>query len=253
MLIALAFLARPDLSNAQTLAQGMAQAQALTQKDKAELATRALWQGAYDGDVAQIRAALDAGVNVDIRDYDGQTPLMTAAVNSPNLEAIKLLLDRNANVNVASHDGWTPLMNALLRSDRKSTLLHQIVGLLLSKNASVSVKTRDGYTPVTGAVMDGDDPELMRMILAKHPDVDVPTKPYGFTALMYASSYGYLDIAKLLVRAHAKLDLLDTEGRTALDLTQPDGFDTPDRAARKLALGRFLRSKGAHHNNTRGL
>lgn len=55
------------------------------------------------------------GVEVDIKDEDGETPLFVAAQNS--IDSLKVLIEAGANVNPVAKDGWTPLMLAARDGD----------------------------------------------------------------------------------------------------------------------------------------
>ena len=55
---------------------------------------------------------LDNGAQVDVRDEDGNTPLILAAKGASRPETIQLLIEKGAKVNARNNDGWTPLMIA---------------------------------------------------------------------------------------------------------------------------------------------
>ena len=55
------------------------------------------------------------GASVDIKDYNGQSPLM-CAVGTGNLELVKLLIDYGANIDEPDQYGLTPLNEALSHS-----------------------------------------------------------------------------------------------------------------------------------------
>ena len=64
-----------------------------------------------DGDLKAVRAQLDAGALVNVRDADGNTPLLLAAVYA-DPECVELLLKKDADVNAANKAGATSLMRA---------------------------------------------------------------------------------------------------------------------------------------------
>jgi ankyrin repeat protein len=60
-----------------------------------------------------------------------------------------------------------------------------------------------------------NDLRKIRELIAQNVDINIRDE-YSFTALIWACSYGYVDIAKELIDAGADLDNSDTGGRTAL-------------------------------------
>lgn len=87
-----------------------------------------LFQAAATGDLAQIRAHLRAGSDVNVRDYNGFTPLHLAAYRG-HLAAARLLLEAGADPAARSATGATPadiarsaghgdIANLLMRKER---------------------------------------------------------------------------------------------------------------------------------------
>src|SRR5579883_2324789 len=75
-----------------------------------------------DGDVKAVRAQLDAGVDVNARDADGNTPLLLAAVYA-GPECVELLLKKGADVNAANKLGVTPLHRAATNYEKAKLLI----------------------------------------------------------------------------------------------------------------------------------
>ena len=68
----------------------------------------ALAKAIRDGDLKAVRAQLEAGVDVNVRGADGNTPLLLAAVYA-GPECVELLLKKGADVNAANKAGATRL------------------------------------------------------------------------------------------------------------------------------------------------
>jgi ankyrin repeat protein len=112
-----------------------------------------LTMAAWKGNVKEMRAAIDAGADVNASDSLTGTPL-TGAAFSGSYEAVKLLVDKGANVNATDNNGYTPLMNAVLSGNV------DIVRLLLSNGANVNASA---YPPINGKRTD----KFTALILAK--------------------------------------------------------------------------------------
>jgi ankyrin repeat protein len=65
-----------------------------------------------------IKALIDKGVDVKIKDVCGRTPLHTAA-NWDDLETVKLLLKKGALVDAKMRDGKTPFYKAICGCSKK--------------------------------------------------------------------------------------------------------------------------------------
>ena len=137
-----------------------------------------IMDSALNGNVEAIALALEAGINPDLTDENGRTPLMLAAFNGhteiaerlleagarvdlrdstnrtafmfactgPNLKLITLLHRRGANINdIDSHESWTPLMFAAAEG------YSDVVQYLLSNGANPKAEDVDGETAATFA------------------------------------------------------------------------------------------------------
>lgn len=91
------------------------------------------------GSANRIISLLEKGVNPNVRDSSGMTPLMRAAENSDNF-AIVFLLDGNADINAQMPDGTTALMFVVKKDDKS------ITDLLLFKGANKDIKDKKGRT-----------------------------------------------------------------------------------------------------------
>jgi len=76
----------------------------------------------FKGDNEAIRDLLAKGVNVNIKDADGRTPLTEAAWNG-HTETIKLLLEHGADPSVKKNDGETALTLATARGQKEAVAL----------------------------------------------------------------------------------------------------------------------------------
>lgn len=94
------------------------------------------------GKLEEVKRQLGDGAQINARQGDGGSTLLSTAALHGQLYIAKYLLQRKANVNAANNDGNTPLHVAafLCRTD--------IVQFLLDNGASVTQKNNRGETPI---------------------------------------------------------------------------------------------------------
>lgn len=120
----------------------------------------------------EIKAALEAGADVNERDDKGYTPLHHAAGVS-KLKCVQLLLKYGADVNARDNDDSVPLMFADSVAIAKELLAH---------GADVNARDRDGCTPLVFAA-EGCNYKWMNLYLAAGADINTRDN-HGRTILM---------------------------------------------------------------------
>ena len=78
---------------------------------------RSTIEAARAGDAAMLAALLDAGVEVEVRNENGDGLLMLASYHG-HVEATRFLLERGADPNVLNARGQAPLAGAVFKGDR---------------------------------------------------------------------------------------------------------------------------------------
>lgn len=145
---------------------------------------------AREGDLEVVRLFLDAGPNVDLRDYGYTTALYNAAMGSQP-DAVRLLLERGADPNLAAGDGMTPLHAAL----------------------------ESGWNRISDGPVEGQ-PDVVRA-LVESPRTNVDARDVeGRTPLLYAAKTGDRGAFDLLLDRGADPDAADAAGNTALSISQ---------------------------------
>lgn len=156
---------------------------------------------AQAGDVDEIQRLVASGVNVNVRDSQGNTPLKYASAE-PFPNAIRALLALGASVNLADNNGFTPLhcvashgfydkaleMAELLvqagadLNARSSCLgyvpLHEVrttgmIDYLLDHGADPSIRNSEGQTPLEYLIQEEENEE------AKHLDLRIKETAKG--------------------------------------------------------------------------
>lgn len=128
--------------------------------DTADLSTgeRGLHIAVKERDLSWVGFLIQKGARVDLKDGQGNTPLMVAA-RIGNLEAARLLISRNANMNATNAAGETPLIAAVQRRDIAMTRL------LLTQGADPARRdTASGLTARDYAVRDGRSEAIIKLM-----------------------------------------------------------------------------------------
>lgn len=125
--------------------------------------------------IALIKFLLEKGARVNVKDMDGNTPLLAALQaqwNNKNEqeEAITLLLKYGAEqtINAQDKDGYTALMEAVYERNNPLTAL-----LLKVPNIDLTIKNNDNQTVHDIAQKKGDQP-LIKMLHAKAEASSIP-------------------------------------------------------------------------------
>jgi ankyrin repeat protein len=118
------------------------------------------------------------GIQIDIRNHAGETPLMMAALKA-EIDAANALVAHGAAV---QKDGWSPLHYAATGGSAA------IIKLLLSKGAVLEARSPNGSTPLMMAARYGND-EAVDALLAVGAD-RTAKNDLGMDASAFAASGG---------------------------------------------------------------
>lgn len=196
-------------------------------------AGRALRDAASAGDLAAVRAALEAGAVIDEpapatppeEARAGLTPLMLAARDS-GFDCVKLLIDRGASVEYSTSEGVTALMMAA------GAGANGALEALLSAGANIEARSNSGETALGFAAARGQSENLERLVEAgADPDA---ANAFGVTPLMMAAEAGALDRVLVLLDAGADPEMTDGNGGTAADRASSRSDDSGREIAQLL-------------------
>lgn len=164
-------------------------------------------------DIAAVKALLTRGVDVNVRDENGRTPLM-AAVQKNNLELATLLMQHGADLNIRDNTMLTPWLCAGANG------FYKIMEVALGYGADIKMTNRFGGTVLLPSSEKGYLKTVEVAIKAGVPVNHV--NDLGWSALQEAvvlgnGGYLYSDIISRLMAAGADAHLRDNEGKSALD------------------------------------
>ena len=161
------------------------------------------------GDVAGIRSALAEGADVDARDANGRTAVLTATV-AGQTAAVEALIDAEANVDLQDDR----LDNPFLYAGAEGLL--DILRLVNEAGADPALTNRFGGTALIPASERGHV-EVVRYLLTQS-DVDIDhVNRLGWTALLEAIVLAdggppHQAVVDLLIEHGADLDIADKDG-----------------------------------------
>lgn len=152
-----------------------------------------LIRGAAEGRVAELKAALDAGADIEAPDGRGTNALGWAALKG-HADAIRVLLERGARPEQANSVGWTALAQAAGQGQLAA------VRALLEGGADPNVAVDKGTTPLMAAAHQGY-PDVVRALRAAGASLAprITSGPdEGLGARDLAIRQNHLDVAALL-------------------------------------------------------
>ena len=146
--------------------------------------------------VADVKAALNKGANVNAR-YSG-TPLHYAAsyVNDPRI--IELLLDRGANINAYPHHNPAPLHNAVDAGNLAA------ITILIDRGADVNASSLSG-TPLHHAARHGKDAAITKLLIDRGADINADSYS-NRSPLNIALDAGNREVAAILLDRGADIN-----------------------------------------------
>ncbi|AXK60194.1 ankyrin repeat domain-containing protein [Candidatus Chromulinivorax destructor] len=155
------------------------------------------------------RMLIDAGVNVDIKNRYGQTPLHQAIFYS-EIEIVQMLIDAGARLNLQDENGLTPLHLAVRNNSTK------IVAMLIAAGANLSIRNKEGKTPLYSAISHNEK-EIAHMLIHAGAHVNLKNN-YGISLLHLAATHNNEEIVKMLLAASACINHQNKNGQTPLHL-----------------------------------
>ena len=222
-----------------------------------------LEEAAKQGDARMVRALLDRGVDPNLPDADGRTPLFHAVLSDEN--CVNALLEKGANPNARDRQGQSVISAATRRGN------DTIVALLVEAGADApnvalvdGIRTTD-LEAVKEALLEGADPNaldtngqpalilsivapeteqrtaIFRLLLDKGAKPNVPDSVNGFTPLINAASSGSLALVQELLARGADPAQRDNEGNSPLMFGGGEEVDAIIRLL--IARGADVRAK----------
>jgi ankyrin repeat protein len=174
------------------------------------------------GDVKIIELLLDAGAKINLRDGDGYTPLAIVKHKKKDYEEIiKFIIDKGDHtINLRDIQGRTPLMEAALNEDVAETRL------LLKKGAEVDMQDNKGVTALLHVLSSEDDKRpskdylgLVKLLVNDGANVN-GMNDSGQERLWGGVKNGIIEDIKKAIADGANINEIDEYGYTALSFAK---------------------------------
>ena len=178
-----------------------------------------LQRAAADNDAGQIAKLLDRGAELEHRNAEGRTPLVTAT-KANNIDAARALIEAGADVNAKDNIDDSAYLYAGAEG------FDGILQLTLEHGADLSSTNRFGGTALIPACEHAHT-STVRILIDAGVDIDHVNTP-GWTCLLEAVVFGtgseaYQDTVRQVIAAEADLSIPDANGVTALQHAQALG------------------------------
>jgi ankyrin repeat protein len=166
--------------------------------------------------VDAVRFLLDHGADVDALDNNHSTPLHVIS-RYGNVKATRLLLEHGADVDALDNDHLTPLHMASQHGNVKAARL------LLERGANAHAQNKNNQTPIQLLIANifgkdqGDRIDAIRLFLELGGDVDSTNSEHETLLHQESESYsGNFEAVQLLLEHGANINVRNEEGQTPL-------------------------------------
>lgn len=180
-----------------------------------EQAKGQLFEAVRKGDFDKVKLLINAEVDVNAQDVNGDTSIILAA-RAGNLKILQLLVENGADINSQDNKYLGTALHWAIK--RRPVKYLDIMKYLISKDANLELCNEDGNTPIIFAAQEAEL-EAVKLLAENGADVNAQNKCLQ-TALHKAIEQWYCNyIVKYLVNVpNINLNLKDEENLTPLHL-----------------------------------
>ena len=200
--------------------------------EQREASKTTLMEAARKENVEALRKLLNAGENVNARDYDGDTALIYAVRENTN-EVVRFLIDSGGYVNEATLEAAVErkdfdILRTILKKEFDRDTLNRllsniysdtnsgVIRMLTEAGADINHKNSYGKTLLMdSAELENANPDFVKYLINMGANVNA-IDDYGKTPLMYAARDGSSSVVKVLLEAGAHVNTIDNSRKTAL-------------------------------------
>jgi len=155
------------------------------------------------GDIEWLKELLNEGINKNIKNDEGNTPIISAIIEQ-EIEIIDFLISHHVFI-----DGET-LIKSIYTSNK--TIIQKII----NSGAYVNYVSNEGWNILIHLIVNGDY-NIFKWFLDNYKlDINHCDKQ-GLTPVFHSSGLGYYEMTKTLIELGANLNHKTTDGLTLLD------------------------------------
>ncbi|MDR2192691.1 MAG: ankyrin repeat domain-containing protein [Endomicrobium sp.] len=200
---------------------------------------KSFYQLLKNEDIGEIKTFINPK-NVNLKDSEGNTPLLTAARNASKAEIIDILVNGGANIEERDKNGYTPLMVAIRKNSSHPEIALALIKLKANVNAAYNkpYDDEDKTTPLMYAVgdMTQNKPAVIQALLDAGADVNAKNATQD-SPLSIASRYARdSEIIDILVNGGANIEERDKNGYTPLMIAIRKNSSHPEIALALIKL-----------------
>lgn len=121
-------------------------------------------EAASSGDIEEVQDLLEEGVNPDLKDDEGRTPVMLAAKNNSNIRILEILIDAGADLEARDEAGQAIIHYGAINPET------DIIEFLIDNDVNLEAKDINAADALIYAVAENPNPEVIDILL--NLDVD---------------------------------------------------------------------------------
>ncbi|XP_065353676.1 uncharacterized protein LOC135948375 [Cloeon dipterum] len=182
-----------------------------------------------------VRVLLQRGSDVNFKNKQGNSALYLAAGLNKNPQIVKILLQKGAKVNAKNNDNWTAIHCAASNNPNV-----EVIQKLLENGADVDSQTKLGATALHLAARNNKNPEIVKLLLGSGAKINAKENDNCTALHCAASNNPNVEVIQKLLENGANVDSQNEEGTTALHLAA--------RNNRNPEIVRLLLGSGAKIN-----
>mgnify|MGYP000241026532 CR=1 FL=1 len=143
----------------------------------------------YSNDKRRLINLLDSGIDINIEDKDGRTPLIYGTIEN-NDELVRILIEKGSNVNKQDSNGLAPLHFAVQKYNIA------IANILIENVAQIDIQDSNGNTPLSDAVFYSEGRgEIITLLLSKGANKDLKNN-YGVSPFELSKTIANYNVAQ---------------------------------------------------------